>query len=107
MRGIRSYTNQTRIGEISLSNNTTDLGNCTSEDDDSSSDHDFPDTETESDDTSAAEHISNEDVSTESTRDDEDDAEDTHFNAQPQSTEKGGIIWTTKTTTARGRFQAN
>ena len=83
MRGIRSCTNQTRIGEIFPSNNTTDLGNGTSEDDDSSSDHDFPNVETEFDDTSADEHISNEDGSTESTSDDEDDAEDTHLNVQP------------------------
>ncbi|CAF1384390.1 unnamed protein product [Adineta ricciae] len=105
MRTIIAGTSRKRTREISPIDSSTDLDSIISKDDDSKSDRSFSPAETESDDTSTDELISNEDDSSPSTSNDGDDDETVHPTGQPESVEKGGIVWTTESKSVHGRLQ--
>jgi hypothetical protein len=100
---MTTKTNLKRIREILTPNNTDEFDNNISEDDESSSDPDYL-SETESDDTSTDECISKEDESSDSNVSNDDMYIDT--NAQPETIEKGGLLWLKHRSTAPGRLPA-
>ncbi|CAF1044065.1 unnamed protein product [Rotaria sordida] len=98
---MSTKTNLKRIRKILITDNTNEFTDNISEDDESNSDPDYSFSNTESDDTSTDECISKEDSSYAHFSDD-----DTHINAQPKSTEKGGVSWSTERPTVQGRVHA-
>jgi hypothetical protein len=88
---------------ILLTNNTNDeIDEDFSEDDDSNSDSDYCFSGTESDDTSGDEHISQEDDSSDSYVSNH----DINVDKQPDTIEKGGIVWSTQKIPSSGRLRA-
>lgn len=95
-------SNLKRIREILLTNNNNEFDNTVSEDDESDSDSDYSAPETESDDTSTDECISEKDDSSDSYISDD----NTNTNIQPKSIQKDGVTWSIRNSEEYGRRRA-
>ncbi|CAF1619910.1 unnamed protein product, partial [Didymodactylos carnosus] len=94
--------NLKRIREILDSHGNNEFDIDSPEDDESDSDTDYHVSGIESNDTSADEHISQEEDSSDCYVSDDDKLDET----QPESIEKNGVTWSTKRTTVAGRLAA-
>ncbi|CAF4469013.1 unnamed protein product, partial [Rotaria sp. Silwood2] len=102
---MTTKTNLKRIREIITTNTIDEFDTNIFEDDESNSDSDYlSETESESHDTSTDECISKEDESCDPNV--SDDIIHLDINAQPETIEKDGLLWSTQKSTAPGRLRA-
>lgn len=99
---MTTRSNLKRARDALFINNNDEFDNTVSEDDESDSDEDYFTAESESDDTSTDECISNEDDSSDSCL----TSNDANTDIQPKSVEKAGIRWSKYNNKKHGRLRA-
>ncbi|CAF1237946.1 unnamed protein product [Adineta ricciae] len=96
VRSDAALGGQKRAREIVRATSDTEQKGSTSEENSTCSDVSFVVTETESDDTSTDEQISTEDNASNSTGSEQDDSQISRPDAQPETIEKNGVVWTSQ-----------
>ncbi|CAF0745442.1 unnamed protein product [Adineta ricciae] len=103
VRSDAALGGQKRAREIVRATSDTEQKGSTSEENSTCSDVSFVVTETESDDTSTDEQISTEDNASNSTGSEQDDSQISRPDAQPETIEKNGVVWTSQKYELKGQ----